>query len=122
MAVVPYTFVSLTNLVWGNNAIVYSWTPIGADSTGQPVGGPGFTDRSFQIEGSGTFGTVTIEGSNDGVNYHTLHDPFANLLSFIAPALAEVTEMCLWMRPRLTGGDGSTVITVTAVLCNHQNN
>lgn len=121
MAIVASTFDSMVPKVWGNNVVVYTWAAIPGDSSGVPVGGPGFTDRSFQV--AGTFGgaTVVIEGSNDGTNYFTLHDPFANALSFTAAALAEVTEMALFMRPRVIGG-AAAAIDVVAVLCNHQNN
>lgn len=121
MAVIAFALSSLIPQVWANNVAMYTWAAIPADSSGASVSGPGFTDRSFSI--SGTFGgaTVVIEGSNDGVNYFTLHDPFANALSFTAAALAEVTEMALYMRPRVIGGTASAV-DVVGVLCNHQNN
>lgn len=121
MATVLYTFDSMIPKVWGNNVAVYSWAAIPPDSIGQPVSGPGFTDRSFQVSGAFGGATVVIEGSNDGISYFTLHDPFANALSFTADALAEVTEMALFMRPRVIGGAGS-IVNVVAVLCNHQNN
>lgn len=121
MAIVGYTIASLIPSVWGNNVAVYTWAAIPADSSGTPVSGPGYTDRSFQVSGPFGGATVVIEGSNDGVNYFTLHDPFANALSFTAAALAEVTEMALWMRPRVIGGAASA-IDVVGVLCNHQNN
>jgi len=117
---------SLSSLVpqfWGNNAAIYTWTALPASLAGPSVSGPGWTDRSVQV--TGTFGvgaTVTLQGSNDGTNWFTLHDPFANLLSFTAAGFAEVTEIALFMRPNVAGGDGTTSINVVLVCCNHQNN
>jgi hypothetical protein len=121
MTVTDYDLSSLIPTFWGNNVAIYTWTDLAADSSGQPVSGPGYTDRSFQVSGSFGGATVVIEGSNDGVNYFTLRDPFAVPLSFTAPDLREVTEMALWMRPRVIGGAG-TAVDVISVMCNHQNN
>ncbi len=122
MSVTP-TLVSLIPQVWGNNVAVYTWAAIANGEAGVAISGPGFTDRSVQIEGTfGTGGTVVIEGSNDSLNYHTLHDPFSNALSYTSSTLVQVTEICLWMRPRVTAGDGTTSINVTAICCNHENN
>ena len=117
MAVIPYTFVSLIPQFWGNNAVVYTWANMNSGDTGQPVQGPGFTDRSFQVEGGVT--TVLIEGSNDSVNFRTLNDAFGNPLTYNGVAIRQVTEIALLIRPNCQSG-GS--VTVTAVFCNHQYN
>lgn len=88
-----------------------------AGDVGQPVMGPGFTDRSFQMEGG--VGDAVVEGSNDGINYHTLDDPFANPLVYTATGVKQVTEITLWVRPNISVGTG---INVTAVFCNHSRN
>ena len=76
----------------------------------------GFADRSIQVEGTpgAGFGMVW-EGSNDTVNFHTLKDPFSVLLTWVGAAINEVTEAVVVARPRVTGGDGTTSITVTAL-------
>lgn len=100
----------------GNAIAVYVWTPLAnSGDLGQEVNGAGFTDRSFQIEGGGT---VVIEGSNDGVNYYTLHDPFSNLISITSAQIVQVTEITLWVRPRLAVGS-SLSVKVTGVFCSH---
>lgn len=121
MAVVAYTKDSMIPSVWGNNAVVYTWAAMNTGDTGEPLGGPGFTDASYQI--TGTFGgaTVTVEGSNDGTNYVTLVDPFNVALSFTSAALAQVLPIVRWIRPKVSGGAGVSV-TVTAVHCNHMYN
>lgn len=121
MTVIAVTFSSLVAQKWGNNAAVYTWPAMATGDTGAPLSGPGFTDASYQV--GGTFGgaTIVIEGSNDGTNYITLTDPFNVALSFTAAALTQVLPICLWIRPRVSGGAG-VVINVTAIHCNHSPN
>lgn len=114
---------SLVPTVWDNNAAIYTWTALPSAAPGPSIQGPGWTDRSVQVTGTfGAGGTVTLQGSNDGINWFTLHDPFSNLLSFTSAGLAEVTEIALFMRPNVSGGDGTTNIAVVLVCCNHSRN
>lgn len=116
---------SLVPTVWQNNVAIYTWTALGQNTPGPAINGPGWTDRSFQATGTfGAGGQAICQGSNDGINWFTLHDPFSNPITFGGPSggLAEVTEICLFMRPSISGGDGSTNITVVMVCCNHNPN
>lgn len=61
------------------------------------------------------------KGSNDGVTYFTLVDPFNVALSFTVAALAQVLPICLWIRPRVSGGAAAS-INVIGVHCNHSPN
>lgn len=96
---------------------IVTWGPMANGDVGvDPAALLGFSDRSLQVEGTfGVGGTVVWEGSNDGVNFHTLNDPFGVALSFSAAGLKAVTEACQFVRPRVTGGDGTTALTVTSV-------
>lgn len=95
---------------------IFSWTPMtftGLD-VGLPAGNFGGADRSVQVEG--TFGAtpgILIEGSNDGVNYETLNDHLGVALTFTAKGIKSVDQICRFIRPRVTGGDGTTSLTVT---------
>lgn len=122
MAVVAYILSdSLIPKQWGNNVAVYTWQGLATGDTGQPLRGPGFTDASYQIDGTFGGATVVIEGSNDGITYFTLVDPFNTPLSFLSAALVQVLPICLWIRPRVSGGAGVS-IDITAIHCNHMNN
>ena len=116
------TLSSLTDHVWDNNVAIYTWTALASASSGAAISGPGWTDRSIQF--TGTFGgaQAVLEGSNDGVTYFTLHDPFANPLTFASAALAAVTEITLFIRPRIASGDGTTNITAVLVCGSHNPN
>lgn len=89
-----------------------SWLGVPKDDTGQPLPFTLYSDRSVQV--TGTFGgaSVTIEGSNDGENWFTLADPQGNSLNFVTAKLEAILELVLWIRPKVTGGDGTTSINV----------
>lgn len=95
---------------------VFQWTPMtfsGSD-VGIPISNFSGADRSVQVEG--TFGAtpgVVIEGSNDGTNYETLNDHLGNALTFTAKGIKSIDQICRFVRPRVTGGDGTTSLTVT---------
>lgn len=81
--------------------------------TGAPFEFSQWANRSVQVFGTfGAGGTLRWEGSNDGVNYSVLTDPQGNNLDFTAAKIEAVTETTWWVRPRVTGGDGTTTLTV----------
>lgn len=120
MATVNAVQVDLGNQSFGNNAILYTWTPLHNGDQTSNIPGPGWADRSLQITGTfGTGGQVTIEGSNDGINFFTLNDPFGVPLVVTAASIKQITEVTLFARARVTAGDGTTAITIIACLVNH---
>ena len=58
-------------------------------------------------------GSVTVEGSNDGVTFHALTDPQGTPVTKTAAGMEVVEENPRYWRPRVTAGDGSTSLTVT---------
>lgn len=122
MATIAYSEVDLGQKFFGNVVSILTWTPLVNGDDGAPVKGPGWADRSFHVHGTfGTGGTVVIEGSNEltPTEYRTLNDPFGNALSVTAAGVYELTQIALWMRVRVSAGDGSTAITVNACLARH---
>lgn len=94
-----------------DDSYVVTWTGLANGENGAAVEMTGWADRSVQF--TGTFsvnGTIQIEGSNDGTNYVVLTDPQGNNISKTAAALEMVTEITRYVRPRVTNGDGSTVL------------
>jgi hypothetical protein len=86
------------------------------DDVGRAVNLAQFADRSVQVTGTfGTGGSVRIEGSLDGTNYYALTDPQGNALDITTAKIEAVSEMTLWIRPRVTAGDGITSLTVRLV-------
>jgi hypothetical protein len=116
MAIIVPSFQKLRSQDSGIDAITITWTNLtnGGPDSGQPVQRPALVDRSVQVTGTfGAAGTVVFEGSNDGVNYYTLTNPLGTAISVTAAGITQVTETSAWMRPRITGGDGTTSLTVT---------
>lgn len=93
-------------------ALLLGTYALASGETGDALNAAEFADRSAQVRGTFGGASLVIEGSNDGTNYETLHDPFGNLLSFSLNGIKAVMELTLYIRPRVVGGDGTTAIAV----------
>ena len=95
-----------------SDVAVTTWGAMAADDDGEPVRLAVYSDRSIQV--AGTFGgaSVTIGGSNDGETYHALTDAQGNALTLTAGALKAVIELPIYLKPRVFGGDGTTLLKV----------
>lgn len=94
----------------------FAWSGLLNGDDGAAIGPDwaAFSDRSVQVTGTlGAGGTLVWEGSNDGTNWATLNTPAGTALSFTAAGLKQVLEGALYMRPRVTAGDGTTNLAVT---------
>lgn len=71
------------------------------------------TLRSIQVFGTfGLLGTVVLEGSNDSTNWATLNDVSGNAISMTSAGIRVFQAPVLKIRPRITGGDGTTSLTI----------
>ncbi len=107
-------------VTWGPMANGDVGIGVGNTVNGANVGGggffAGFADKSIQVEGTfGGGGTVALEGTNDGdpTHYRPLTDPQGVTVAMTSPGIKALTEAVIWVRPHVTGGDGSTQLTVT---------
>jgi len=116
MATIAYTVVKHP---WDDRVKVVKWPNMKNGDDGKPYWGSIFVDRSVQMKGTlGPGGEMTFQGSNDNEDaktYHTLSDPQGNALLFSTLKLEAVSETALFNRPKITGGDGTTDLTVTMV-------
>ena len=100
------------------NHRVRTWTPLTTtNADGDPISyaSNGMGGCTFQVNGTfGVGGVVVVEGSNNGVNWYTLNDQANLAVSFSAAGLKTVRDVPLYMRPRVSAGDGSTSVTVVA--------
>jgi len=93
-----------------------TWTGLLNTDTGDLFQFPDWADRCIQVFGTfGAGGTILIEGSNDGVNWGTLNDTNGVALSLTAASLRQMSEAPLFIRPRVSAGDGTTSLTATVV-------
>ncbi len=94
-----------------------TWGPMANADVGLGILAAHYPDRTVQISGTfGVNGTVVIEGSNNSTNgqngdWNTLRDPQGNALSFTSADLRQALENVLWIRPRVSNGDGTTALT-----------
>ena len=100
-----------------DKATLISWENMVYDALdinfGEELTMTGSADRSVQVVGTfGAGGTCVIEGSNDGVNWSTLKDHLANVLSFTATGIQSIDQITRFIRPRVTSGDVTTNISV----------
>lgn len=104
------------------------WGPLTtADRIGKAVMLGDFPGKCVHV--TGTFGagspSVAIEGANKpgtagnptappaDADFSTLNDPSSTALTFTVQRIEEVLEDPTWIRPNLTGGDGTTSLTVS---------
>lgn len=89
------------------------WTGLLNGDDGNPESPGRLSDRSIQVSGTfGAGGSVSIQGSNDGINWVILRAPDSTPLTFTAADLKEILENTQYVRPVVTAGDGTTSLTV----------
>lgn len=117
MATIPLTAVVVPRNLSYRGVSVTQWTNL---STTNVDGGwlelPRFTDRSIQVSGTfGAGGTVTIQGTNEPgqTNPVALTDQAGVTLALTAASLKIVLQNSTFIRPLVTGGDGTTSLTIT---------
>jgi hypothetical protein len=91
-----------------------------ASVTGTPFAIPFAAEIAFQV--TGTFGaaTVTLQGSNDGTNWHPLTRKGAgtNNLAFTSANLQNAWENPAYIRAISSGGTGTAVNAIVCLKAN----
>ena len=102
------------------SVVVVSWAGFATSGdVGDAQSYSNFGDKTFIV--SGTFTgtpTVTIEGSNDNVNWVTLSNRQGTAMTFTAAGMNTSQDKPIYVRPRMTAGTGGASITVQAA-CHH---
>lgn len=107
IAAVNVDFADLRHTIWAN---------LLNTDTGRPQGFQGSGDKTVQFTGTfGTGGTVLLEGTCDkdpaAATWFILNDLQTVAISKTAAALEGIAESVLWVRPRVSAGDGTTSLT-----------
>jgi hypothetical protein len=108
------------NLPSGNTGTaLVRWESLAEGDVGDVIAFSLHRRASVQVEGTfGAGGSLVLEGSNDsGDNWQPLSDVQGTVLTFTAVRLKQVTDVSALVRPRVTGGDGSTSLTVSVCMC-----
>lgn len=94
-----------------------AWANMANGDTGEEKALSRYADRSAHVSGDfGVGGAVIIEGTNNGTTWVTLKDEGGADLRFTSEGIAYIVAPTFLTRPRVTGGDGTTSITVTLLL------
>lgn len=119
MAVTP-TFAKGRGPTGGIDALIVTWAALVGDGAGGTTGiGVGvkrsdLADRTVQFTGTFNTTTIILEGSNDSTTgsdgtWGQLSTPQGTAISATAAAgPTQVTEACLWIRPRVSVGTGGS--------------
>lgn len=109
---------SVLNTSISPKARLATWTGLLNGDTGEPFlysdyGG----DASVEVQGTfGVGGSITLEGSNNGVTFYAMTDPQGNAITKTAAGIETAEEAPLYIRPNVTAGDGTTTLQCR-VLC-----
>jgi hypothetical protein len=113
----------VTQLDQYDGIIHVRWTGLLNADSGGPIDYPDYPDRSIEIRGTvGVGGSIQLEGSNfqapsADADYSIMED--AQGVDIVETAITDhdtVGDLALWMRPRVTAGDGTTNFTVDMIL------
>lgn len=108
---------TVTTVNTTGQADIVVWSNMASGDVGFPVGLSGSADRSVQVEGLfGVSPGLSIEGTNDDVNWRLLKDHLGNNLNFTAAGIQSIDQIVKSIRPNANGGDGTTNLTVTMLL------
>lgn len=105
---------------------VFTWSPLTAANpvgiglaAGRLLSTGSYGDRSVQIKGTPDSATLVVQGSNDGTNWFTLHEPDGTALSFTtditAGVLKQIAELTLYTQITTSGGGGSQSVSVVLI-------
>jgi len=94
----------------------FVWTGLLNGNSGTPISIPGAADMTVQAiqVAAGVGDTVILEGSLEETpaTYFQMRDGGDNLISFTGSDGGAVSPVVLHVRPRVTGGDGTTNFTI----------
>lgn len=117
MSIVQPTITEVRQPGFGVAGWLVQWANMKNGDTGAVVDLHCYADRSIQAEGTfGTGGTLVCEGSNDGTNYRTLKDHTGVSASITTADVVGISQLPLWIRPRVAAGDGTTNLTASLFL------
>lgn len=81
-----------------------TWSGLSGSENGDAISVARWSDKTVQA--SGTFTTITVQGSNDGSTWHTLHDLQGNDLVIATPGIEVIAENPLLVRVAAVGAAG----------------
>jgi hypothetical protein len=93
--------------------VLAKWGPLANGENGNPAQLRKWPTKTVQVFGTfGVGGSVSFQGSNDGVSWATLKDSLGAALTFTSAGLRDILENCAQYRAIVTAGDGTTSLSV----------
>jgi len=115
MAIITHQPFAVKDLVDLQGVRIRVWANMANGDEGDPIILTKYNDRTIQVSGDfGVGGTLALEGSNDGTTWLAMRDVFNAPVTATAAKLITLTEVPVYVRPRVTAGNGATSLTVTA--------
>lgn len=110
--------IQMTKQPSGNTrTLIATWDALANGDDGSPIQFSQYADKSVQVSGIfGSGGNLRLEGSNDGVTWLPLSDPSGNDINISTAKIKMITEATLFVRPRVTAGDGTTNLSVVLLM------
>jgi hypothetical protein len=103
------------NIAKDGAVIAATWTGLTFATTddGAPLGQPAWGERTVQVFGTfGVGGSLALEGSNNGTNWAPVANRAGSALVFTSAGINRIQDYPLYVRPRVTAGDGTTNLSV----------
>lgn len=99
------------------HTLVKEWAGLLASDTGDWILTSTYNDKCLHVYGAFGGASVALQGSNEDVpaNGASLTDPTQTLIALTATGIKQVLENPLFVRPVITGGDGTTNLTARLV-------
>jgi hypothetical protein len=105
----------------GGSVLLFVWTLTSANADGAPVEMPPWADRCWQAFGTWGGATLSLEGSNDGVNWFVLSNAAAGTAATqTANGGKQTIEAPRYTRPNLTVPGAGASVTVSLLLRRNQ--
>jgi hypothetical protein len=109
---------------------LYLWGPFTTTNLdGAPITYHGTGDRTITVDGVfGAGGTITVQGSNDPIgggvptNWWPLTFVGGAAATFTTGGIKLISECPAWIRPLLSGGDGTTALNVRLAIRRNKTN
>lgn len=122
MAVIDFRFLGL-NLTTIQNIV---WEGLSGSDTGLPFTLAAHSDKTVHVYGTFSGGSLVLQGSNDpranpdhpdhsSADWQTLVDPSGSSISVSQNDVVQILDNTLYVRPLVSGGDGSTDLNVSVV-------
>ena len=104
----------------GSSAL-WTWALTTANVDGAPLEWTEWADRTWAVTAANWGGaTLSIEGSNDGINYHTMSNAAGGAAATkTTDGILTTLETPRWVRPKLTTAGTAATPVVTLIARRH---